>query len=78
MVTFGSADGSKNDGPFCPVCFAKDKQLMPLRFRARAATPGLLTFACPQLHPAALGHVQEVRYAIRESLVQEGRYSLSS
>jgi hypothetical protein len=28
-------EGTADDGPFCPICFASKKVLMPLRFRAR-------------------------------------------
>ncbi|HEV2348899.1 MAG TPA: hypothetical protein VG028_03530 [Terriglobia bacterium] len=72
-----SADGGKNDGPFCPVCFGKDRKLMPLRFRGKMTTPELLSFTCPQMHPAQVGAVRDMIFVIRESLIKEGRYSFT-
>src|ERR1700677_3331261 len=37
-----STDGTGDDGPFCPTCFASKKVLMPLKFRSRMNKPGLL------------------------------------
>lgn len=71
-----SVEGGKNDGPFCPVCFAKDRTLMPLRLRGRMTTPEWLSFTCPQLHLAQVGALREMNFVVRESSIQEGRYSL--
>jgi hypothetical protein len=71
-----SADETGDDGPFCPICFAKKKQLMPLRFRSRATMPGLLFFMCPEPHdlPPPLG--RNSGYSIEEASIKKGRYRI--
>jgi hypothetical protein len=62
-----------DDGPFCPICFAKEKMLMPLVLRHRMKTPGEFSFECSQAHvPKGLG--REPIYVIRESSLKQGRY----
>jgi hypothetical protein len=43
-----SAEGSE-DGPFCPICFASKKFLMPVRFRNRMSA-GLFSFIKGRYH----------------------------
>jgi TolA-binding protein len=72
-----SPDGTENDGPFCPVCFANKKLLMPLRFRSSTTTPGLLSFMCPEPHnpPPPLG--RDFTYKIEEASIKKGRYKIA-
>jgi hypothetical protein len=59
-------------GPFCPICFAKGKILMPLAFGHRATTPGLVTFECLEIHiPKGMG--REPIYTIKQSSLKDGR-----
>jgi len=63
-----------DDGPFCPICFAKEKMLMPLILRHRMTTPGVFSFECSQAHvPKGMG--REPMYVIRESSLKQGRYT---
>ncbi len=64
-----------DDGPFCPTCFAKEKLLMPLRFRDRMIAPGVLRFGCPQAHVPEPGMGREPTYLIQESSIKRGRYT---
>ena len=64
-----------DDGPFCPTCFAKEKLLMPLRFRSRMATLGVFSFGCPQAHVPEPGMGREPSYLIQESSIKKGRYT---
>ena len=67
-----SEDGE--DGPFCPICFAKEKMLMPLILRHRMTTPGVFSFECSQVHvPKGMG--REPMYVIKESSLKQGRYT---
>jgi hypothetical protein len=69
-----SVDGTEDDGPFCPVCFAEKKMLMPLRYRARGNDPSLRSFMCPELH-GALHPGRAMVYLIKESSLKKGRYT---
>ena len=63
-----------DDGPFCPICFAKEKMLMPLALRHRMTTPGVFSFECSQVHvPKGMG--REPIYLIKESSLKQGRYT---
>jgi hypothetical protein len=69
-----SVDGTEDDGPFCPICFANKKILMPLKFRGRMNTPGLLSFMCPEPHASVPGLGPHIVYHISASLIKQDRY----
>jgi hypothetical protein len=69
-----SVDETEDDGPFCPICFANKKLLMPLRFRSKMNTPGLISFMCPEEHAASPGLSRAITYQIEEKSIKMGRY----
>ena len=69
-----SADGTEDDGPFCPICFANKKLLMPLRFKGRMNS-GLFIFACPEGHTPPQGFSRDMAYQLQEGSIKKGRYS---
>jgi hypothetical protein len=71
-----SMEGGEDDGPFCPICFANKKILMPLRFRSRMTTSGVLTFICPEVHSQNPGLGRGTEYQVEETSIKKGRYSL--
>jgi hypothetical protein len=72
-----STDGTEDDGPFCPRCFANKKVMMPLSFKRKTETAGSFTFRCPEGHMQATapGREIEVTYSIAETSIKTGRYS---
>ena len=50
-----SSDPFGDDGPFCPICFANGKILMPLRFLNRTTGSNSLTFKCTEGHLLGVG-----------------------
>lgn len=73
-----SADGTSDDGPFCPICFGKEKLLMPLRFLSRTGQRSLHNFTCPQPHVESPASRREIMYIIRESSIKADRYFIPS
>ena len=71
-----SADGAEDDGPFCPTCFATKKILVPLKFRNRMNTAGLLSFMCPEQHAPTPGLGRDIIYQIKETSIKAGRYHI--
>jgi hypothetical protein len=71
-----SAVGGEDDGPFCPVCFASKKVLMPLKFRNRMGGPSshLVSFQCPESQSNGRAREIEPIYHIEEASIQKGRY----
>jgi hypothetical protein len=66
-----SADGDKDDGPFCPVCFAKNGLRMPLNFSHREQGGSNLRFLCSEKH-----YLPSDVFVVDEHLVRPGRYRL--
>ena len=66
----------EDDGPFCPICFANKKVLMPLKVRGRMNTPGLLSLMCPEQHVTAPGLGRDMVYHVQETSIKKGRYTI--
>jgi hypothetical protein len=75
-VLWRNLDDGESDGPFCPVCHAKDITIR-LRFRRRADS-SLLSFECPNFHSIVPGSNQPLLFLLPKDLIPENRYLIRS